>query len=400
MTTAPEGRGSQARRRAGEAPAILQHSFRPFFLLAGAWAAVAVALWSGSLAGLELLPEGVEPLAWHKHEMMFGFAAAAIAGFILTAIPNWTGRLPVSGRPLAGLVGLWALGRLAFLLPGVLGPWAVAGLDLSFLLVLVATIARELIGGGNRRNFPVLGLIALIATGNVLVHLQGLGVAETADAGYRLTIFVLAMLIALIGGRIVPSFTLNWLKQKGAEKLPAAMDRFDKVALGALALLVVAEVAAPDSPLTAALAVAVGVLHAWRLARWRGLAVLSEPLLWVLHLGYAWLAAALILIGLAGLGDVMPESAALHALTAGAFGTMILAVATRASLGHTGRPLTAGAGTTIAYVLISVAALARLASPFAGDLETALVWISGGAWTLGYGLFTVLYFPVLARRRL
>ena len=175
-------------------PVILQQSFRPFFLLAGAWATLCVLLWVGSLAGLPVLPDAVDALAWHKHEMLFGFATAAIAGFILTAIPNWTGGLPISGWPLASLVGLWALGRFAFLLPEVLGPWAVAALDLSFLFVLVATIARELIGGKNARNFPVLGLIALIATGNVAVHLQRLGLGDTADTGYRLTTFVLAML--------------------------------------------------------------------------------------------------------------------------------------------------------------------------------------------------------------
>jgi uncharacterized protein involved in response to NO len=380
-------------------PVILQHSFRPFFLLAGTWATLSVLLWVGSLAGLAVLPDAVDAFAWHKHEILFGFATAAIAGFILTAIPNWTGGLPISGWPLASLVGLWLLGRLAFLLPELLGPWAVAALDLSFLFVLVATIARELIGAGNRRNFPVLGLIALIAIGNVLVHLQRLGLADTADSGYRLGIFILAMLIAMIGGRIVPSFTRNWLKKQGAATLPAAMDIVDKVALGALALLVVAEVAAPQLRATAAMAVAVGILHAWRLARWKGGRVLSEPLLWVLHLGYAWLAFALLLIGLAGLTDLLPLSAALHALTMGAFGTMILAVATRASLGHTGRPLTAGAGTTAAYLLISVAAMARVTSPLLGELELAAMWISGGAWTLGYGLFTVLYFPVFTKPR-
>ena len=399
MAQKPHERSSETKCGAREGPVILQQSFRPFFLLAGAWATLCVLLWVGSLAGLPVLPDGVDALAWHKHEMLFGFATAAIAGFILTAIPNWTGGLPISGWPLASLVGLWALGRAAFLLPGVLGPWAVAALDLSFLFVLVATIARELIGGKNARNFPVLGLIALIATGNVLVHLQSLGLGDTADGGYRLTTFILAMLIAMIGGRIIPSFTRNWLKKQGAESLPAATNMIDHGALGALALLVIAEVVAPESRITAAMAVAVGILHIWRLVRWKGFKVLSEPLLWVLHLGYAWLAFALVLIGLAGLGDLLPESAALHALTTGAFGTMILAVATRASLGHTGRPLTAGAGTTTAYALITVAAMTRLMSPLLGELELAAIWISGGAWTLGYGLFTVLYFPVFTKPR-
>lgn len=386
---------SESKPEASDQPVILQQGFRPFFLLAGAWAALGVPLWLGSLAGLPTLPAGLDALAWHKHEMLFGFAAAAIAGFILTAIPNWTGRLPISGWRLALLVGLWGLGRLAFLTANDLGPGVVAFLDLSFLFVLLAAIARELIAGWNWRNLPFLILIALFATGDVLVHLERLGIADAAEAGYRLSIFVLAMLVALIGGRIIPSFTRNWLKARGGGALPVPANAFDRAALAALAVLVMAEVAAPDEPATASLALAVGLLHAWRLIRWQGVRVLGEHLMWSLHLGYGWLAAALVLVGLAGLG-LGDEGAALHALTVGAFGTMILAVATRASLGHTGRPLTAGAGITAAYALVSVAAVARIVFPFTGE---AALWVSGAAWSLAFGIFTVLYFPVLAGPR-
>ena len=380
-------------------PAILQQGFRPFFLLAGIWASLAMALWMGRLAGLAVLPGAIDALAWHKHEMLFGFAAAAMAGFILTAIPNWTGRLPIGGWRLAALVGLWGLGRLAFLLSDVLGPWAVAVLDLSFFFVLIVVIGRELIAGGNTRNLPVLGLIALFATGNLMVHLERLEIAATTDTGYRLSIFILAMLIALIAGRLIPSFTGNWLRQKGADSVPASMNGVDRVALAALAVLVIAEVAAPESRATATLAVATGVLHAWRVARWKGFKVMSEPLLWVLHLGYGWLAIGLVLIGLAALTDGLPESAAFHALTTGAFGTMILAVAARASLGHTGRKLTAGAGLGLAFASVTVAAAARVAAPLLGELADAALWLSGSAWILAWGLFAVLFFPVLAMPR-
>lgn len=397
MTETPQNPGSGPEQNAERGPAILRQSFRPFFLLAGVWGTLGVLLWMGSLAGWPVLPGVADALAWHKHEMIFGFAAAAMAGFILTAIPNWTGRPPISGWRLAVLVGLWGLGRLAFLLSDWLGPWAVAALDLSFPLGLVAAITRELIAGKNKRNFPILGLIALFQAGDLLVHLGRLEIADTTDSGYRLSIFILAMLIALIGGRIVPNFTRNWLKKKGAEKLPPEPGRVDHAALAVLALLVIAEVVAPEGRITAYIAIAAGLLHAWRLARWKGLSVLSEPLLWVLHLGYAWLAAALVLLGLAGLGDVLPDSAALHALTAGAFGTMILAIAIRASLGHTGRPLKAGAGTRAVFLLITVAAAMRVVSPLLGDFGLAALWISGGAWTLACGLFTVLYFPVFTK---
>ncbi len=401
MAQQPDKPISARQRRALAGAVILQQSFRPFFLLAGLWSALAMALWLGTLAGAPVLPGAVDPLAWHQHEMLFGFAAAAIAGFILTAIPNWTGGLPVSGLPLAALVGLWAAGRIAMMMGDVLGPWLVAGLDLSFLFALAATIGRELVSGKNWRNLPVLALITLLAAGNLLVHLESLAIAATAGAGYRLAVFTVAMLIALIGGRVVPSFTRNWLKKEGATALPAEMGKVDQAALAALAILAVAMVVAPGSPITAAMALATGLLHAWRLARWQGFKVLTEPLLWVLHLGYAWLTAGLLLVGIAGfgdvLGDVLAPSAALHALTTGAFGTMILAVASRASLGHSGRPLTAGAGTTACYILVSVAACARLASPLAGDFALAALWIAGGAWVLAFGLFTVLYFPLFTR---
>jgi len=353
-----------------------------------------------ALADLPVLPEAVDALAWHKHEMLFGFAAAAMAGFILTAIPNWTGGPPIAGARLGVLVALWAVGRIAFLAEGALGQWAVAGFELAFLFALVASVARELIAGGNARNFPVLGLIALFAAGDVLVHLERLGIADTADAGFRLSIFILAMLLALIGGRVIPSFTGNWLSEKGMGPPPAAAKGpVDRVALVGLAVLVIAEVAAPQSRATAALALAVGLLHAWRLVRWRGFKAITEPLLWVLHLGYGWLAAGLVLVGIAGLVESVAESAALHALTTGAFGTMILGVATRAALGHTGRPLTAGAGTTIIFVAITVAAVARIAAPLLGEAAGAALLVSGFAWILGFGLFAVLYFPVLTTPR-
>jgi len=400
MAQAQPERDGAPTRGAGPGPAILQQGFRPFFLLAAIWASLAMALWMGSRAGLAVLPGAIDALAWHKHEMLFGFAAAAMAGFILTAIPNWTGRLPISGWRLAALVGLWGLGRFAFLLSDALGPWAVAVLDLSFFFVLIAVIGRELIAGGNTRNLPVLGLIALFATGDLMVHLERLEIAATTDTGYRLSIFILAMLIALIGGRLIPSFTGNWLRQRGADSVPASMNGVDRAALAALAVLVIAEVAAPESQATATMAVATGLLHVWRVARWKGFKVISEPLLWVLHLGYGWLAIGLVLIGLAALGDGLPESAAFHALTTGAFGTMILAVAARASLGHTGRKLTAGAGLGLAFASVTVAATARVAAPLLGELADAALWLSGSAWILAWGLFAVLYFPVLTGPRL
>ena len=380
-------------------PTILQHSFRPFFMAAGIWAMLAVPFWLMNYAGVLVLPDGFDGLLWHRHEMLFGFAGAAIAGFILTAIPNWTGRLPVSGWRLGLLVSFWLAGRLGFLGAVSIGPLAAAVLDLSFLTTLAAMIARELISGKNWRNLPVLVLISSFALGNWLVHFETNGIAETAELGIRLSTFVLAILMAVIGGRIVPSFTRNWLVRGGAAVRPEPMGRFDTIALATLIVFVVAQVFVPDRQLTSWLALLAGGIHGFRLVRWKGWAIFAEPLMWVLHLGYAWLAVALILIGLAGLTDFVPATAAIHALTAGAFGTMILAVMTRASLGHTGRELTATPGTTVIFVLITIAAILRVGAPFLDDRSGSAMWISGIAWTAAYGLFSVLYFPVFTRPR-
>ena len=384
-------------RKTEAGPAILQHSFRPFFMAAGIWAMLAIPFWLLSYAGVLVLPAGFDGLLWHQHEMLFGFAGAAIAGFILTAIPNWTGRLPVCGWRLGLLVSFWLAGRLGFLGAASIGPIAATVLDLSFLTTLTVMIARELISGENWRNLPVLVLISFFTLGNWLVHFEISGFAETAALGMRLSTFVLAILLAVIGGRIVPSFTRNWLVRNGAEVLPEPMGRFDAIALAALIIFVVAQVFVPDHRLTSTLALLAGGLHGFRLVRWKGWAIFAEPLMWVLHLGYAWLAVALILIGLAGLTDIVPSTAAIHALTTGAFGTMILAVMTRASLGHTGRELTATPGTTVIFILITIAAIVRVGAPFLNDQGLSAIWISGFAWTAAYSLFSVLYFPVFTQ---
>ncbi len=390
---------ADVKRRADEGPILLQYSFRPFFMFAGMWAALAIPLWLATFAGFPIIPDSIDPVIWHQHEMLFGFAAAAITGFILTAIPNWTGRLPVSGWRLGVLVGLWVLGRAAMLLSGFIGPIATAIFDLAFLTLLSSMIGRELVSGKNWRNLPVLALITLFTAGNFMVHSETTGIAELATEGIRLSIFVLAVLVALIGGRIVPSFTRNWLKRKGETSLPAPIDNLDKAALAAIVLVLIFQAIWPDNQVTAAIALLAGVLHAVRLARWKALLVLSEPLMWVLHLGYAWIVVGLFLIGLAGFVENIPESAAFHALTTGGFGTMIVAVMTRASLGHTGRDLTANTGTTVVFILIAVAALSRVVAPFLDDAQMLGLWISGSAWTAAFVLYSIVYWPVFTQPR-
>jgi uncharacterized protein involved in response to NO len=389
------------RYRSHGGPALFAAGFRPFFLCAAAWAALAVPLWLLAFAGAIEIPTALTPATWHVHEMIFGYGAATVAGFLLTAIPNWTGRLPLQGRPLAGLVLLWLLGRAAVLVSARFGGAGFAAIaDLAFPLVFLAVVAREIVAGRNWRNLPMVGALALLLAGNGLVHAEALGWSTTAAAGNRLGIATLLMLISLVGGRIVPSFTRNWLvKQQSGAATPASFDAFDRVAMALTALALVAWVAAPDTLIAPIMELAAGVALAGRLARWRGGRTWREPLVLVLHLGYGWLALGFILLGLSHFVPALPPTAALHALTAGAVGTMTLAVMTRASLGHTGHALTARPGTIAIYALVNLAALLRLAAPFGASEYLALLSLAGAAWSAAFGLFVLLYAPILARPR-
>ena len=390
-------KASIAARRAYAGPAILRQGFRPFFLAAGVWAAGAVALWLAEIAGLLVLPSTFDPITWHAHELLFGFVAAAIAGFLLTAIPNWTGRLPVRGRQLGLLFALWCVGRIAVGLSALIGPAPAAALDLSFPVALLAVVLREIAAGGNWRNLPIAAIVALLAASNLLVHLEALGLAPTARLGLRLGVADVAVLISLVGGRVVPSFTRNWLAKRDEAVLPRPSGRLDRVAILTTVAAGLAWALAPDALATGALALLAAAAGGARLAGWRGHRTLAEPLVWVLHLGYGWLVVGFALLGAAVLVPALDPTAALHALTAGAMGTMTLAIMTRASLGHTGRALSAGPGTTAIYALVGVAALARVLAPLSPSGATLLLGLSGLAWIGAFGLFVALYGPLLAR---
>jgi len=393
--------GARTRRPNAEGIALLQLGFRPFFLAAGLWAVLAMALWLAQLAGRLILPSALDPISWHAHEMIFGYAMAAVAGFLLTAVPNWTGRLPVRGAPLAGLAALWLLGRAAVAASGLIGAPMAALIDLAFPVFFLLVVAREIAAGKSRKNLMMVVLLALLALGNALTHLEALGGPATASLGQRLGLAALIFLIALVGGRVTPSFTRNWLAKRDAGRLPAAFGLTDRVALVATAAALLAWIAAPEAPPTPWLALAAGVALAVRLSRWCGLRTASEPLLLVLHVGYAWLPLGLILLAAARLTPLLPGSAALHALTAGAVGTMTLAVMCRATLGHSGRALTAGPGTTAIFGMITLAALLRVGGGAAlGDFGAILLLASGAAWIAAFGLFLVLYGPILLRTRL
>jgi len=384
--------GDGARR---PAPAFLSQGFRPFFLAAGLWSASALALWIVMFATGTALPSRFDPLTWHIHEMLFGFVMAAIAGFLLTAIPNWTHRLPVRGKPLALLAGLWLLGRIACLASALVPPWIAVAADLSFPVVLVSVIAQEIVAGRNWRNLPMIAPVIVLGMANLLMHLEANGVAVPPGLGWRLGLAAVIALISVVAGRIVPSFTRNWLAKRRGADLPAIHGRIDRAALGVLHAGLFGWAFFPDFRAAGVLLLLGAVLNLWRLMRWRGSATAAEPLLLVLHIGYAWLVLGAALLGLALLGADLPQSAAIHALTAGAMGTMILAVMTRAARGHTGRDLSADRVTSLIYILVTLAAITRVAATFGAGWTMSLLIASACFWVAAFGLFVLCYGPML-----
>ncbi len=388
------------RHRDHSGPVILSAGFRPFFLASSIWAAVGVPLWLGAYAEGLIVPTQLAPAVWHAHEMVFGFAAATITGFLLTAIPNWTGRLPLQGSPLAILLLFWGIGRAAVLISAMIGSPAATVADLAFPATFLAAVAREIIAGKNWRNLPIVGALALLLIGNLLVHLGAAGVADTAELGNRLGLVTLLLLISLVGGRIVPSFTRNWLAKVRPDVHPPAPEgRLDLVVLVVTALTLLGWAFVPNAVWTARALVFAGACVGVRLFRWRGLRTAREPLLLILHVGYGWLALGMLLLGFNGLFAFLPATAALHALTVGAVGTMTLAVMTRASLGHTGRPLTAGPVTKTIYLLVTIAAILRVVSPLFAGYEVPVLWLAAAAWSGAFGLFGIAYGAVLMRTR-
>lgn len=388
---------SAAARRQYTGPALFSFGFRPFFLGAAIWAVVAVPLWlwvhlGGPGGGASIDRD------WHLHEMLFGYVGGVIAGFLLTAVPNWTGRLPVIGAPLAGLAGLWLAGRAAMLVAPAQAAGALT--DAAFLLVFAAVIWREVLAGRNWRNLPVAVMVTLLAAANLGFHGRLLW-PEAGPVAERAAVAMIAMLIAFIGGRVVPSFTRNWMVQVGRAPLPARADRVDLVGPVLVAACLAGWIAAPEHRLTGIALCLGGLTTLFRLSRWSTGGVLSEPLVWILHAGYAWLGLGLILVGAHVLEPgVFPRTAGQHALMTGAAGVMTLAMMTRATLGHTGRERFADRATLALYLAANLAAAVRLAAAFLPDARAPLLAASASLWTVAFGLFVLRYGPMMVRPRL
>jgi len=376
-------------RSAFTGPALFSYGFRPFFLAAGVLATLVVPWWMLVWTGHAGVGGPFSPVDWHVHEMIFGYVPAVLAGFLFTAIPNWTGRLPKQGWPLAALLALWVAGRLAVAGAGGLSPVAVAAVDAAFLVVLAAVIAAEIAAGRNWRNLKVLVPVLVLAGANVLFHVEAL-TQGTAALGQRLGFAVVIFLIMLIGGRIIPSFTRNWLAKRGEGPLPAPFGRFDAASLVAAILALGIWTAAPEGPeASGALAVA-GLLHLGRLARWQGLRCARSAILLMLHISYAF-----IPLGFAALAAGWAV-AGLHLLGIGAIGGMTLSVMMRAAMGHTGRALASGSLLASAFAAIALAAVVRSALPLETLPGASSLVLAASLWTAAFAAFLWRVGPWLA----
>lgn len=385
---------TMTRMRAWQGPALFSFGFRPFFLGAALWAALSIGLWLAMLSGGLILPTAFDPVSWHAREFLFGYLGAVAAGFLMTAVPNWTGRMPIVGWPLVGLFALWVLGRGAVALSELLPPLAVALADLAFPLMLLAAMAREIVTGKNWRNLKVLVILGVFIAGNALFHWEAAQDTFAAGGyGLRIGLSAALMLVAVIGGRIVPSFTRNWLAQRGPGRLPVPPEqRFDQIALALLLLALVTWALVPEHPAAGLVLLVAGVAQFARLIRWAGYRTAGEPLVLVLHLAYAFLPLGALTVGaeIVWPGNFGGASA-LHPWMAGAIGLMTLAVMTRATLGHTGQRLTAGPETVAIYGALVLSVIARLAAGAMPQVGQSLYILSGLGWISAFAGFVVLY---------
>lgn len=377
-------------------PAILQGGFRILFFLAALWAAYAMLAWIGFwTAGTDMPMGAMLPHDWHVHSLLFGFAPAVLGGFLLTAIPNWTGTKMISGAPLALMAVLWALGRVAVWLSGDLPVGLVILLDVSFLLTLLLVSARVLIKSGNIRNMPVLGFILLFLMGQVFFDVISLaGGYASVTPGAKLSMSAIILLISLIGGRIVPAFTRNWLVKQGADDLPVMFGGFDKIVIAVSGVTLLTWIMSEANLITGTLMLIAGVLQLIRQSRWKGEKTTSALIVAILHLAYLFVPLGFILLGLSMIFPVsVPAMAGQHAWLSGAMGGMMLAVMTRASLGHTERELRTTWREVFIYGMVLLASVIRVVAAF--PTPDFLLHIAATAWVLAFAGFAALYAPVL-----
>lgn len=366
--------------------------FRPFYLLAAGLAAAWIPLWVIVWHGHFVIPSGFSTVGWHTHEMLFGFTSAVLVGFLLTAIPNWTGRPTATGLKLAGLAALWVAGRVV-MLAGAGLPWqVVAAVDIAFLPLAAASMLPPLVATRNRRNIAFPFVLIFLALANLTLHLDAAGIAPLGAEATRAVLAALLVILVIMGGRVIPFFTKNRLPVAGADR----SERLDTLATAATALAAVLSVLAPLTPASGVAALASASLLVARALPWKPWATRSVPMLWVLHAGHAWIAVALFLRAALDLGLDLPVSTPDHAFTIGGIGVLTLGMMARTARGHTGRPLEATRLMTAAFTIINLAALVRVFGPIAApEFQAPVIGLSGLLWATAFVLFLVEYVPVL-----
>jgi uncharacterized protein involved in response to NO len=386
------------RTRPGNYPAILSYGFRPFFLAGSLYAGIAILLWIPLFYGRIETDSLFAPVDWHVHEMLFGYLAAVMTGFLLTAIPNWTGRLPVQGLPLLVLVLAWLAGRIAVFFSGDIGWVAAMAIDCLFLTVVVIAAAIEIVSGRNWRNLKVLLPVGVLLLANATFHIEARLGGDT-DFSRRLGLGTAIVLVMIIGGRIIPSFTRNWLVRENPGALPAPFGRFDVLAVSLSVLALLVWTIAAENNLTGGLLILAAILNTVRLLRWKGARAWRDPLVLVLHTAFSFVPIGFLLAGLSALlPDTVPPAAGIHALGVGAIGSMTLAVMTRATLGHTGRQLHANLAICAIYSLVFLAAVLRIAAACL-PAYPSLLDASAACWTGAFLGYAAAYGAMLARPR-
>jgi uncharacterized protein involved in response to NO len=380
--------------------ALFAYGFRPFFLAAGLSAVLVVPAWLVMVAQGSMPLRVLPPQLWHAHELFYGFVGAALAGFLLTAVPSWTGAKGFAGWPLAAVAAAWLLGRLVFALANAVPLWALAAAELAFLPGIAILLAPPLVRSRNR-NTPLLFVLAALWITDA-AFIAGLARQDPvlASGSLRVAIDLMLVVVTVIGGRIVPSFTANALRRRGESPDIRSFPWLERAVIALMVAVVLVDLWQPDGMAAGWLAALVAVAQTLRLSGWRSLRTRGEAILWVLHLGYAWMPVGFALKALWLLAGVEWAEHWLHALTMGVFGTMILAVTTRAALGHTGRALTVGGGIAAAYVLLTLGVAARVFAP--ALWPSHYLWtllLSGSLWTAAFTVYLIIYAPILTLAR-
>ena len=387
---------SSTQRREYSGIAILKKAYRPFFFGAAIWALISIFLWILLLTGTIILPSAFPPSIWHMHEMLFGYTGAVIGGFLLTAIPNWTGRLPIAGLRLLFLFSLWLVGRIIILLSENINPFLVMFADLAFFFLLLFAIFKEIIIGKNWRNLRVIAVFFIFSLSNIFFHLEFI---FTGDVQYSspLALAMIIILIMLIGGRIIPSFTRNWMMRFAKAKLPTPFNQFDSLTMIISIIALFCFVFISDNIISNLLLIIAAIFNFVRLSRWAGIYTIKEPMVFILHIGYLFIPLGFLFIGLNGIfPDIFSGSGAIHLLSAGAIGVMTIAMMTRVSLAHGGQRPEADNIIVLIYLTLIISVIMRIFADIIVSISF-LLHISATFWIISFGLFIIRYFKVLTR---